>query len=149
MPHYPWPVLTDAAQLKTQLRNAGLRATASRVTVLELLTNSKHPVSHAEVAEVLKARGWDRATLYRNLIDLTDAGLAQKRDHGDHVWRFSLAQAPDHDELSHPHFVCDGCGEASCLPSEAMKLELGPSAPKAVRERQVRVELRGLCEECE
>ena len=68
-------------------------------------------MSHAEIAGALEPAGLDRATLYRNLIDLTDAGLLSRTDHGDHVWRFELRDNAHGQTEQHPHFTCIDCGE--------------------------------------
>jgi Fur family ferric uptake transcriptional regulator len=133
-------------ELRTVLRGAGLRATPSRIAVLRLLRASDHPVSHGEVADLLAAEPWDRATLYRNLTDLADAGLARRTDLGDHVWRFE-AIAAGHDADAHPHFVCTACGSVECLPDVELALRR-TRTPRAVRARQVEVQLRGLCDAC-
>ena len=75
------------------LRGAGLRKTAPRLAVLEVLERARRPLSHAEVAESLAAEGLDRATVYRNLVALSEAGLVRRSDHGDHVWGFERVDA--------------------------------------------------------
>lgn len=129
---------------KEQLRRAGLRATRSRVTVLEALQSKSSPTSHPEITELLAEDGWDRATLYRNLIDMTEAGLLRRVDLGDHVWRFELAGT--HDAEAHPHFLCTACGDVSCLP--ALRLPAGTDLPRALQQGQVTIQLRGLCDAC-
>src|SRR6476620_1139096 len=101
--------------LRTQVRAKGLRATPSRLAVLELLRVSDAPMSHGDVADRLASQAWDRATIYRNLTDLAEAGLARRTDVGDHVWRFEAVNA-DHEVAAHPHFVCTECGSVECLP---------------------------------
>lgn len=78
----------DAA--RQSLRGAGLRSTASRVAVWRILQQAIAPQSHNDVVLQLASTGFDRATLYRNLTDLVEAGLAQRTDVGDHTWRFEL-----------------------------------------------------------
>lgn len=136
---------TDSA-LRAQLRRSGLRATRSRLTVLRLLHGAEAPTSHPELTERLADDGWDRATLYRNLVDMTEAGLLRRVDLGDHVWRFELAGRP-HDSNAHPHFLCTSCGDVSCLPDLPLALE-GSGLPRAVVDGQVSIQLRGLCDEC-
>src|SRR6476620_851300 len=94
--------------LRTQVRAKGLRETPSRLAVLELLRVSDAPMSHGDVADRLASQAWDRATIYRNLTDLAEAGLVRRSDVGDHVWRFE-AVTEGH-ETAHPHFVCTACG---------------------------------------
>lgn len=137
--------MVDPDGLKEQLRAAGLRATRSRLTVLRVLQSQSAPTSHPEITELLADDGWDRATLYRNLIDMTEAGLLRRVDLGDHVWRFELSGAA-HDTSAHPHFLCTACGDVACLP--ALRLPSGGDLPRALREGQVTIQLRGLCDDC-
>jgi Fur family ferric uptake transcriptional regulator len=137
----------STAQFKDQLRAAGLRATASRIAVLKHLRDARRPLSHADVVEALTEDTWDRATLYRNLIDLVGAGLAQKVELGDRLWRFSAASAEAHDGSLHPHFICTECGNVSCLPQVSMNAPR-KGVPKALRDRSVEVHVRGRCDSC-
>lgn len=138
---------TRRDELREALRGAGLRATPSRVAVLRLLREAGQPLSHAEVIERLGEGEWDRATLYRNLADLTEAGLARRADLGDHVWRFEITSA-DHGGATHPHFVCTSCGEVECLPEVKLDVRRG-KAPRTLRTKKVEVQIRGLCDTCD
>lgn len=130
--------VANVDELKAQLRDAGLRATGARIAVLELLLAAERPLSHPEVHEALEERGFDRATLYRNLTDLVEAGLAVRLDHGDHVWRFELVgKAATHE---HPHLHCTECGTVACLPEDAVSI-VGVADVQEVR-------LRGVCATC-
>jgi len=132
------------------LRPKGLRATPSRIAVLALLRASDTPMSHGDVADRLASATWDRATLYRNLTDLAEHGLARRLDVGDHVWRFEAVR-PDHDANAHPHFVCTECGTIECLPDVALDLRdvrRPTRTPRALKQRQVEIQLRGLCDAC-
>jgi Fur family transcriptional regulator, ferric uptake regulator len=136
-------VRRDDDQLRAAIRGVGLRATRSRLAVLAMLRGAAQPLSHGEVADRL---GWDRATIYRNLTDLADAGLVRRTDLGDHVWRFE-AIAAGHRDDQHPHFVCTACGTVECLPEVELALRR-VRAPRAVRARKVEIHLRGLCDGC-
>jgi len=133
--------------LKQTLRGAGLRATPSRAAVLKLLRQASTPMSHGEVADALAPSGWDRATLYRNLLDLTRVGLAHRTDVGDHVWRFEATQE-GHDSIGHPHFVCNECGTVACLDGATVVLPRGSRAPRSVRDGGVEIQVKGLCDRC-
>jgi Fur family ferric uptake transcriptional regulator len=139
-------------QLRSQVRAKGLRATPSRLAVLELLRASEAPMSHGDVADRLATQAWDRATIYRNLIDLAEAGLVRRTDVGDHVWRFE-AVTGDHDASAHPHFVCTECGAVECLPEIELAVRSARNsrskAPRAVKQRKVEVHVRGLCDACQ
>ncbi len=135
-------------ELRGAVRSKGLRATPSRLAVLELLRASDSPMSHGDVADRLGDRvgqAWDRATIYRNLTDLAEARLVRRTDVGDHVWRFEAVRE-EHD-TAHPHFVCTDCGTVECLPEIELVVRRA-KAPRAVKQRQVEVHVRGLCDAC-
>jgi Fur family ferric uptake transcriptional regulator len=137
---------TSAREL---LRAAGLRSTRPRLRVLEKLAERATPVSHGELAHDLEPKGMDRTTVYRNLLDLTGAGLVRRSDLGDHVWRFELKRGEDKGKpLEHPHFTCTDCGAVECLPEVRVQVARGHRAPRSIVRRQVEVQLRGLCDDC-
>ncbi|MFM8985465.1 MAG: Fur family transcriptional regulator [Planctomycetia bacterium] len=148
----------DAA--RAAIRGAGLRCTAARLAVLEHLVTARGPRTHAEVATALADRGFDRATIYRNLTELTEARLVSRMELGDHVWRFELRRPGGQGGRpgEHPHFVCDTCGTVSCLEGVEVAITPKPRATRvggspqaggrrigAVRE----VLLKGQCPQCE
>ena len=139
-------------ELRSAVRAKGLRATPSRLAVLELLRASDAPMSHGDVADRLATQAWDRATIYRNLTDLAEVGLVRRTDIGDHVWRFE-AVTSDHEAAAHPHFVCTECGTVECLPELELAVRSSRSSrgkpPRAVKQRQVEVHVRGLCDACQ
>ncbi len=139
----------NAAELKLVLREAGLRATAARAAVFQRLIDAGAPLSHAEVCEKLLEAGFDRATVWRNLADLTEAGLVRRTDHGDHLWRFELVTHVEHqvDDL-HPHFVCTACGTVACLPEGTITVTALRGAPRALKTGNVEVQVRGTCNAC-
>ncbi len=102
-------------------------------------------MSHADLAEELVPLGFDRATVYRNLNDLVENGLATRVDLGDHIWRFEGLLAKDSDGPEHPHFLCNDCGDIVCLP--AMDIRLPNKAGRPIGDVQD-VVLRGRCDSC-
>ena len=115
--------------VKDRIRGAGLRCTPARVAVMQHLDDAAGPRTHAEVAESLTDHGFDRATIYRNLIELTEAKLVNRVELGDHVWRFERKTAggtTGHAD-DHPHFVCTTCGEVSCL--DDVNVAITPKQP--------------------
>jgi Fur family ferric uptake transcriptional regulator len=74
--HGQMPLPVDDHALRASIRGAGLRATGARVAVLRALASASGPVSHADVCAAIGSSDFDRATVYRNLVDLTRANLA-------------------------------------------------------------------------
>lgn len=135
----------DSQQLREMIREAGLRCTDSRATVLQFVAESSRPQSHADVSEQLVPEGLDQATIYRNLTDLCDAGLLKRLDLGDHVWRFEF-RLEDNEDDEHPHFVCTDCGEIACLAPVGISFDDEDDAPRVGEVDQVF--LKGRCAEC-
>ena len=139
-----------ALELKTLLREAGLRATSARAAVYECLVEAGRPLTHADVCERLREDGFDRATVYRNLADLSNANLVRRSDLGDHLWRFELAGKAEHteEEEVHPHFVCTECGTTLCLPDGTISVQPIKGAPRVLRTGRYEVQVRGACNAC-
>ena len=136
---------TEIQTLRAMIRGAGLRITPSRLAVLALLRESDAPLSHGEVVKRISSEQWDPATLYRNLTDFVEAKLARRTELGDHVWRFELA--PDDHPTDHPHFVCTKCGAIECL-ADSQLLFTQVKSPRAIRRREIEVQVRGRCDVC-
>lgn len=145
---------SDAA--RSLLRQARLRCTPARVAVLEHIRAVGGPRTHAEVADALADRGFDRATIYRNLTELTEAKIFSRVELGDHVWRFEMRHGG---VAEHPHFLCTSCGEVSCL--DDVRVAITPTAPHPARSPRRRdpgqraaigtvteVLLKGRCGDC-
>lgn len=137
---------------ESELRRAGLRVTPSRRAVYAVLEASDSPLSHGEVWARLDPRSLDRATVYRNLLALAEAGLVQRMDLGDHVWRFELIRGPHargaEPGAHHPHFVCTECGTVECLDDVEVQVRRPGAGPRAVERQDVEVQLRGRCDDC-
>jgi Fur family ferric uptake transcriptional regulator len=138
----------DREALVALVRNAGLRVTSSRIAVLSTLRDATLPLSHADVASKLEHLGVDRTTVYRNLIDLAEAGVLRRSDVG-HTWRFEFASGDnEHATDQHPHFVCTDCGKVACLPPGSVALKAIRGGPGALRRGNLEIQLRGQCDAC-
>jgi Fur family ferric uptake transcriptional regulator len=141
--------MPTALEVKALLRSAGLRATSARALVYESLASAPGPLTHAEVCAALEGQGLDRATIYRNLADLTEAELVRRTDHGDHLWRFELAtEGAHHAPDPHPHFVCTECGKVSCLPEGAVVVSAVKGSPRTMKRGAYELQVRGACDAC-
>jgi Fur family ferric uptake transcriptional regulator len=133
-------------QARLILKSLGLRGTAARLAVVRYMLGASVPKSHAEVASALKAQGFDSATIYRNLIELTRARLLARVDLGDHVWRYERTRSAGQIRESHPHFVCDDCGSVACLDADEVRIS---RRGDGARVRQVSsITVKGRCRSC-
>jgi Fe2+ or Zn2+ uptake regulation protein len=96
---------TTAAQ---RLRAAGLRYTASRRSVVDILAVSDRPLTIPEILG--QDRSLAQSSAYRNLTELIGAGVVHRIIAGDEYSHFELAE----DLTSHHHhLVCTSCGRVS------------------------------------
>ena len=137
----------SSTAIKDLLRQAGLRATPARIATLALMSQISKPLSHAEVSKKLADMDVDKATVFRNLNDLTNANLLRRTELGDHVWRFEMTNQDGHEASPHPHFLCIDCGEVSCVD----KSYVSDPHPKLSEEIGTVSEIvfRGHCNNCE
>jgi len=154
------PTESRLEAVKSRIRSAGLRCTAARLAVMEHLGSVAGPRTHAEVSAALADLGFDRATIYRNLTELTDKKLVSRVELGDHVWRFELKRPGGHGVAGedHPHFVCTTCGEVSCLDDVRVAISPKPrrrgTRPAGRTARSSRIHsvtevlLKGRCDSC-
>ena len=137
----------EIALIRQILRDASLRCTPARISVLQKLRASNSPLTHAEIAETLVPVGFDKATVFRNLTDLTDAGLVSRTELGDHVWRFEVRDPSAAEDERHPHFVCITCGSVTCLGD----MEFTPASRKRSQQigRITEILIKGHCSTCQ
>ncbi len=140
-------ILSEARRqaLVEALHKAELRVTPARVAVLDAVRQAEAPLTHAELARQLAGCGWDATTIYRNLMTITEAGLVQRKDHGDRRWRFESAR----EGHAHPHFICTDCGTVSCLPEVEIKVKRSSRGlPRSASAGAFEIQLRGVCDSC-
>lgn len=132
--------------IRDLLRRQNVRATPARIAVMQELRETKSPLTHADLAERLVPLGFDKATVFRNLADLTDAGLLFRTELGDHVWRFEVLDPTRPGSEKHPHFVCTDCGGVTCL--KAIEFTASSKRQTNVIGDVTEVLLKGRCMDC-
>ncbi len=138
----------SSTDVRLLVREKGLRATPARLAVCEVLRKASAPLTHAEVASLLEERGTDHATVFRNLVDLSQVGLVRRLEVGDHLYRFEWC-GTETDYSPHAHFVCVDCGEVTCLPEvpQASISPLRQTARRIIRD-VTEVLYKGHCRQC-
>lgn len=137
----------SVTEARAMLRSLKLRSTAARIAVLQSMTNSTTPLSHAEVTEKLADVGFDPSTIFRSLTELAEAGILHRVDLGDGARRFEFVPEGADVDGAHPHFLCLDCGKITCLQDFTFSLRSSnkhTAQPGNVTE----VLLKGHCSEC-
>ncbi|HEY3450314.1 MAG TPA: Fur family transcriptional regulator [Myxococcales bacterium] len=130
------------------LKEHGLRWTAERGEILEAVVGRAGHFTVDELARRLRQAGCaaSRATVYRALPLLVEAGLVQPMVLGGEVRRYESALAAPH----HDHLVCTSCGKVVEFQFEAFEmLQREVAAQHGFRLRAHVHELFGLCRECQ
>jgi Fur family ferric uptake transcriptional regulator len=129
-----------------RLRGAGLRPTAIRLSVLDVLETMPHAIVHSIVAGVQKALGTvSRQAVYDALDQLLAAELVRSIEPAGSPARYELRVGDNHH-----HVVCRRCGAAAdvdCAVGEAPCLE--PSETHGFDLDEAEVTFWGLCPRCQ
>ena len=133
----------DVEAVRHLLDVNGVKFTPQRYSLVAfLMENAGHPtaVEIFEGVNRLDPRS-SKATVYRNLRDLVDAGLVREVAVEGRSARFDLKG------VQHHHFICDQCGKV-----ENMNwFDVPMPSPELTGKRVVReyeLILRGLCDGC-
>jgi Fur family peroxide stress response transcriptional regulator len=133
----------DVETIRQQLDGYGVKFTSQRYCVMAfLMENAGHPTA-AEIFDGVNrlAPRSSKATVYRNLRDLVEAGLVREVAVEGRSARFDLKGSRHH------HFICDSCGKV-----ENMEwFDVPKPPPDSIGKRIVReceLILRGLCMQC-
>jgi len=133
-------------QPEVLLRAHGLRATAVRCRVLDVLNVRASACSMSELSDALNG---DRVTLYRTLKTFEESGIIHRVQDGTTQDKYALcgsdcsSSSHQHD---HAHFHCKSCGDTVCLDVPAPP---SPVLPKGYRVATVHFTLSGECANCQ
>ena len=134
-----------------RLSSAGLRYTANRRALVEALSRADDPMSIPDLMRGIP--GASQSSVYRNLTDLSVAGVVARVQGTDEWARFELA-----DEFTgrhHHHIMCDVCGEVRDIDiPETLEHQLDSTLAALARQSGYvitnhRVDLVGRCRKCQ
>lgn len=129
------------------IKEAGLRVTDHRISVLETVAKVKQPITVYElVDELRKKHDIDQATVYRNLSSLHEAGLLRRLD-------FNHGHAHYELETGRPLYavVCSNCETIEKIEGISIDDTVKKMLRKAKKFKSTRthsMEMYGLCNKC-
>lgn len=130
---------------ETALREAGLRATRQRLTVLAALRNRSDSVTAQELHAELRAAGEPvgLTTVYRTLSALSDAGMLDSFER-DIEQAFRLCG-----DAHHHHLVCEMCNGVEEITAEEVESWVDSVARgRGFSVTGHRADIFGICREC-
>lgn len=139
---------TTDAQNDDVLRAAGLRVTAPRLAVLDIVDQYQHSDADTIASHVRERLGTvSKQAVYDVLHALSDAGLVRRITVDG---RRALYETHRHD--NHHHVVCRGCGrieDVQCKTGSAPCLHVSPHEDFGFAIDEAEVVFRGLCPTCQ
>src|SRR5215211_2076433 len=129
------------------LRPAGGKRSSKRDRIVQIFVRQEGHVSADDLFERVRkeAAGIGRATVYRTLQWMVDAGIARKVDFGEGRSRFE----PSYRHPRHFHLICTACHSSSeFLSSDVETLMEEIAAARSFAATQAVVQIYGTCEQC-
>jgi Fur family ferric uptake transcriptional regulator len=103
-------------KLIEQIKKSGLKATPSRLTLLENLYFSNSPQSYEDMKNTFSL-SMDKATFYRNMATFEEKGFISSIESPDKRRYYEYV------DKKHAHFFCLSCGNIECLREKVFELE--------------------------
>ena len=131
----------------SSLRPAGSKRSSKRDRVLEVFLRQEGHVSADDLFDLARreAAGIGRATVYRTLQWMVEAGVARKVDFGEGRSRFE----PSYRHPRHFHLICTTCHSSSeFLSSDVESLLEEIAAARHFKTNHATVQISGICEQC-
>lgn len=135
-------------RFRRYLRDHRQPVTRQRDLIAEVVLTSQEHLSVDGIQRRLKERGEQigLATVYRALDTLLASGLVKAHDFGEGFRRYEPITGP----LDHEHLICVRCGRVAEFSNERLERMLPIIADEhAFQHRHHRVEIYGLCRECQ
>src|SRR5207344_1004672 len=130
----------------TRLRPTGGKHSSKRDQILRIFLQQEGHLSADDLFDLVRreASGVGRATVYRTLQWMVEAGIARKVDFGEGRSRYEAAYRHPH----HSHLICTSCHRSSeFLSSDIEALMEEVAAARGFGARESIVQIRGVCEE--
>lgn len=130
-----------------QLRPAGAKRSSKRDLILNVFLRQEGHLSADDLVDLLRREDHrtSRATVYRTLQWMVDAGIARKVDFGEGRFRFEHSYR----HPRHFHLICKSCNRSfEFLSSDIEAIVEEIAAARNFTQRQSVLQIYGTCEEC-
>ena len=122
---------------QTTLKEHKLKATKSRLALLEVLNKNETPLTAEEIHQKLSS---DQATVYRALKEFQEADIVRQIDFQHGHAHYELVRPQDH----HHHVICKKCEKVE----DIQELQLTIPKLKNFKIINHSLEFYGICKTC-
>lgn len=137
---------SESEKITDLLREAGIRPSANRIMVMQVLSSALRPISSLEIETALDTV--DHSSISRTLSAFVEAHLVHQIADGSGSMKYELCRSRHcerHDD-QHIHFHCRNCGVTVCLPDS----EITPvNLPEGFQAENYSYVITGLCAKCQ
>jgi Fur family transcriptional regulator, ferric uptake regulator len=137
----------SASDYVDSLRPAGSKRSSKRDVIVQVFLRQEGHLSADDLVDLIRKEDHriSRATVYRTLQWMVDAGIARKVDFGEGRFRFEHSYR----HPRHFHLICKECNRSSeFLSSDIEALVEEVAAARNFTPRQSVVQIYGVCEQC-
>src|SRR5215510_5195711 len=131
----------------TRLKPEGGKRSSKREQIVNVFLRQEGHLSADDLVDLIRREDQriSRATIYRTLQWMVDAGIARKVDFGEGRFRFEHSYR----HPRHFHLICKSCNRSyEFLSSDIEQLVEEVAAARAFTPRQTVVQIYGTCEAC-
>lgn len=134
------------ADIERLLTEKGVRPTANRILVMRVLAQATHPVSLAEIEELLGLTV-NKASIFRALEVFAAKDVVHEIEDGSRSLKYELCQGSHSHSISdqHVHFYCERCGQTYCF-EDIMPPTI--KMPGGFLPHSVNYMIKGTCPKC-
>ncbi len=140
--------MCDQCDYKDLFKACHLHETPNRLSIMEIVGNSGHPLSVQDIFETFsRTKRINRVTVYRILELLVKKELVERISGGDRSFRYGIA--PNANHSPHPHFYCKYCGTMECLNPESISMDIEffeRTFSGLIEKTEIRID--GICKNC-
>jgi Fur family ferric uptake transcriptional regulator len=140
--------MQTASEFVEQLRPAGGRRSGKRDVIVQTFLRQEGHLAADELVSLIRKEDprISRATIYRTLQWMVDAGIARKVDFGEGRYRFEHAYR----HPRHFHLICKSCSRSfEFLSSDIEALIEEVAEARRFSPRQSVLQIYGTCEDCQ
>ena len=130
-----------------RLRPPGGKRSSKRELIVSVFLGQDGHLSADDLVDLMRQEDQkiSRATVYRTLQWMVDAGIARKVDFGEGRFRFEHSYR----HPRHFHLICESCNRSSEFLSSDIELLLEEiAAARGFQARQSMLQIHGTCEDC-
>lgn len=130
---------------RDRIKNAGLKVTRARTTILRILHQASKPINHTDIMDELpKDKQWDKVTVYRTLSEFEEKRIVKSLNSGNRSKYYEFIETGGFQH--HAHRFCNRCGKLQCLDL--------PNIEDWVKQQDfliqdIEILIRGVCRTCQ